>query len=183
MEKIVNLMFKLEKLETNGWLIYTYIASRKGTCFIPLYVEKSQEEAHKKAEDIIKKTGYREILTAPLGHWFSLSRDEKVIPVEIAKDEDKKSEEVRKEIKEEEKNIYQEGTLEWYYYNCFCAVQDKAHIENLEKELNQTLEKIKSHPPPENWEKIFEERLEKRDEGNQARMVINEIKKLLKGKN
>lgn len=124
MANTIDLMLALEKTkrpEDQNYLVYTYVLSPQQDdknqpigYFIPLYVASNSEKADDKAKEIIEITNYPDILTHPMGKWFSLgdSSAEKITPVEIrdnlkefARQEDEKKIERSKERKRIEAEV------------------------------------------------------------------------------
>jgi len=215
MEDTLSLMLALEKIkrpEDQGYLVYTYVLNPEGNkpvaYFIPLYITSSCERASEKAREIIETTGYKDILTYPMGLWISLgdSTVEKVTPVEVhdgikdyAEREEKKKEErskerkrIEEEVKAEQRNIQDPESIESYYYDWFCAVQNKNYLTSLKKEISnleeaykKRLDNIKAknlkHPEfRDTWQKVLLERLSRRGEKLQAEFVIREANEIVK---
>lgn len=202
-----DLMLALEKVKRpldQSHVVYTYVLSPEGGSpagyFIPLHVASSQEKADEKAQEIIETTGYQDILTYPMGLWISLgdSTAEKITPVEIrdnlkdfAKKEDgrkaersKERRRIEAEIQAEQKAIQDPDTIESYYYDWFCAVQNKARLDALKEEMEimeaaykQRLDNIRTkterHPNfKDEWKEVLLNRLSRRNEKNHAEVVI-----------
>ena len=208
-------MLALEKVRRptdQNYIVYTYVLSPPGSSpvgyFIPLCVASTQERADEKAQEIIETTGYQDILTYPMGLWISLgdSTAEKVTPIEVrdnlkefARKEDEKKVEISKErrrieveVKAEQKAIQDPNTIESYYYDWFCAVQNKARLdalkeemENLSQAYQQRLKNIKEksgrNPQfKDEWKDVLQERLSRRGEGHHAEAVIKGAEEIIK---
>ncbi len=207
MADTLDLMLALEKVKrplNQSHVVYTYVLSPEGSkpagYFIPLYVAPNEERADEIAQEIIETTGYKDILTYPMGLWISLgdSTAEKVTPVEVrdnlkeyAKKEDEKKVErskerrrIEAEVQAEQKAIHDPESIESYYYDWFCAVQNKARRDALKEEMEvmdvaykKRLDNIKAktmkHPNyQEEWKPLLLERLSRRGEKNHAEVVI-----------
>lgn len=206
MESTINTMLALEKLnKASQHLVYTYILAPEGTTtckgyFIPLKVVSDAEIAEEKAKEIIQLTGYPEILTFPMGRWIPLgtSLDEKVSLVETRKDleaygeeQDRKRdklhrerERINKEIQVEQKARKDPDSIESYYYDWICAVQNKAFIERSRQDLLEVeaaykhrlanlQTKTQHHPEyASQWKDLLRTRLTSRGEGYEAEAII-----------
>ena len=210
---MISLMLNLEKIkrpEDQQYLVYTYVLSpERGNVtgyFIPLYVTSSSERAEDKAKEIIETTGYKDILTYPMGIWMSLgeSTSEKIIPVEVrenlkefAKEEDKRIAEMKKERKRIEEEVQAEQhaiqdseTIESYYYDWYCAVQNKAHVDAMKESMKKIEEayqtrinnirdkNIKYPDHASRWKDLIKERLSRRGETRQAESILEAAEKI-----
>ena len=202
---IIQNLLDLEK-DDDRWLVYTYLipdqpTGKAAAILIVLDIANSESKAKKKAEEIIRKTGHNDILTYPMGKWLTLGDPsfEKMTPVEIrdklgefAEKEEtniakqkKERRAVEEEIKAEQKAIKDDSTIESYYYDWICAVQNKAVRDSYKESYDQAdrvyrmrVERIrdKDSKYPEHkqkWKDTFIERLEKRGEGYEAKAIVN----------
>jgi uncharacterized protein YhaN len=210
MSDLIKSLLALEKIkrpEVQAYIVYTYLLNKDGGpfgYFIPLRVCSSEEQAEEKAKEIMELTGHGSVFTYPMGRWISLGDPDqvKVIPIhdelkEYADKEKKYQDELRHEreriqedIKKEQAAIIQADTLESYYYDWVCAVQNKAHVDAMRKEVSAVEEaykkRIKSLQEKqekfptfkEDWEKVFLERLTARGEKDQAEAIIRFSKEI-----
>lgn len=214
MADTLDLMLALEKVKRpldQSYVVYTYVLSPEGSqpagYFIPLYVASTEEKAEEKVQEIIETTGYHDVLTYPMGLWISLgdSTAEKVTPIEIrenlkeyAKKEDEKKTErsrerrrIEAEVQAEQKAIQDPDSIESYYYDWFCAVQNKARRDTLKEEmevmdvaykhrLDNIRAKTERHPEHKDaWKDLLIKRLSRRGEKSHAEAVIGSAEKII----
>ena len=214
MADTLDFMLALEKVKrpaNQDYVVYTYVLSPEGSkpagYFIPLCVVSSQERADATAQEIIEITGYQDVLTYPMGLWISLgdSSNEKITPVEVrgnlkefAKKEDERKVErskerrrIEAEVQAEQKAIQDANSIESYYYDWFCAVQNKARLDALKEEmviietaydarLRSLIEKTERNPHfKEEWKDLLRERLSRRGEKDHAEAVIKGAEEII----
>lgn len=195
---IVESLLALEKIKRPSdqkFLISTSVTSEeKGyTYFIPLYMTMTEKEAQEKVEDIMKLTGYKDLTVSPFGKWMSLGdpTNEKVTILDAAKSEEEKAddlkkerEKITKEIQEEQEMINDPDSIESYYYDWYCAVQNKVSVQNYgdildtskkvyEKRISNIRNKEMLHPSyKDTWQSLLLSKLTRRGESEQGKMII-----------
>lgn len=210
MQDVLQLMLSLEKIkrpENERYIVYSYVlappqekkSSQPAGFFIPLHIAPNKEKADELAEDIIKVTGYPDVMTYPMGLWISLgdkqSEEISIVTHHELKEHADREEERKQRLAQERKQIEAEvraeqeamtdpDSIEAYYYDWFCTVQNKAHLDYLEAQvkqandayrhrLNSLVTKAKLHPEyKDKWQALLLERLEKRGEKDHAQHVI-----------
>ena len=195
---ILETLLALEKIKRPSdqkFLISTYVTSEeKGyTYFIPLYITETKKEAQEKVDEIMKLTGYKDLTISHFGKWMNLGdlTDVKVTILDVAKSEEEKEdnlkkerEQIAKEIQEEQGAINDPDSIESYYYDWYCAVQNKvsvSHYEEIldtakkvyEKRISNIREKEKTHPSfKNNWQSLLLSKLSRRGEGEHGKMIV-----------
>lgn len=205
MEASINTYLALEKIrntDDDKHIVYSYILDEeaKTPYFIPLFVASSQKKAEKKAREIIEVTGHGNVWTYPFGCWIAMGdkSDEKVTLVEIRdnlekikRNDDKKDAKIKeerrrieKEIRQEQQAMQDDNSIESYYFDWVCAVQNKSRIVGLREELTQAEESYnmrvkniqdKQEKNPtyrEEWQELLLQRLRSRGEEVQALAII-----------
>ena len=219
MLRTIETLIALEKVKPphdQEYIIYTYILPESPQpdqpvgYFIALEV-CPENKVKERVERIIRVSDYSDIYACRLCEWFSLGdpKGEKKSSIEIrdnlkeyAELEDTRKEKIRQERERVSQEIRQElvdiddpDKIESYYYDWFCLVLNKQHLESLEKEIaslrqaNQKRflglqEKAKKHPDYRHkWQQVLLERLSRRGEKSQAEYVIQEAKEICRQHN